>query len=41
VLTCDTEAQAMSRASEKRNVGRDAAEAAIEMAVLLRKVQGG
>ena len=40
VLTCDTDAQALARASEKRNVGRDAAEAAIEMALLLRGMRG-
>ncbi len=39
VLTCDTEAQALARAGGQRNVGADAAEAAIEMAVLLRGIR--
>lgn len=41
VLTCDTEAQALARAGAQRNVGAEAAEAAIEMALLLRAVQSG
>lgn len=41
MLTCDTEAQALERSGEKRNVGAEAAEAAVEMAVLLRKVKSG
>lgn len=40
VLTCDTEAQALERSGDKRNVGADAAEAAVEMALLLRGIQG-
>ncbi len=40
VLTCDTEAQARARAGTQRNVGADAAEAAVEMAVLLRHLKG-
>lgn len=40
VLTCDTEAQAYARAGEKRNVGSEAAEAAIETAALLRGIRG-
>ena len=40
VLTCDTEAQALERSGEKRNVGAEAAEAAIEMAALLRDIRG-
>ena len=40
VLTCDTEAQALARAGTQRNVGADAAEAAIEMAVLLHHLKG-
>jgi 6,7-dimethyl-8-ribityllumazine synthase len=39
VLTCDTEAQALARAGAQRNVGAEAAEAAVEMAVLLRRVK--
>ena len=41
VLTCDTEAQALARAGAQRNVGADAAVAAIEMAVLLRGMGEG
>lgn len=41
VLTCDTEAQALERSGEKRNVGAEAAEAAVEMALLLRTVKSG
>ncbi len=41
VLTCDTEAQALARSGAQRNVGAEAAEAAIEMAVLLRRVKSG
>jgi 6,7-dimethyl-8-ribityllumazine synthase len=41
VLTCDTQAQALARAGGQRNVGAEAAEAAIEMAVLLRGIRGG
>ena len=40
VLTCDTEAQALARSGAKRNVGAEAAEAAIEMAVVLRGIRG-
>lgn len=36
VLTCDTEAQALARSGTQRNVGAEAAEAAIEMVLLLR-----
>ncbi len=39
VLTCDTEAQALARAGAQRNVGAEAAEAAVEMAGLLRRVK--
>ncbi len=41
VLTCDTEEQALARAGAQRNVGAEAAKAAIEMAVLLRGVKSG
>ena len=41
VLTCDTQAQALARAGGQRNVGAEAAEAAIEMAVLLRGIRAG
>lgn len=40
VLTCDTEAEAYARAGDKRNVGAEATEAAIEMALLLRRIRG-
>jgi len=40
VLTCDTDAQAYDRAGERRNVGAEAADAAIEMALLLQRVRG-
>jgi len=40
VLTCDTEAQALARSGAQRNVGAEAAEAAIEMAVVLRGIRG-
>ena len=40
VLTCDTAAQALARAGTQRNVGADAAEAAVEMALLLRHLKG-
>ncbi len=38
VLTCDTEAQALERSGEKRNVGSEAMLAAIETANLLRTI---
>jgi 6,7-dimethyl-8-ribityllumazine synthase len=36
VLTCDTEAQALARSGDERNVGAEAMESAIETANLLR-----
>jgi 6,7-dimethyl-8-ribityllumazine synthase len=36
VLTCDTEAQALARSGDERNVGAEALESAIETANLLR-----
>ena len=38
VLTCDTEEQAMARCGDKRNVGAEAMEAAIQSANLLRSL---
>lgn len=40
VLTTDDEDQALARSGPKNNKGADAAEAAIEMANLLREIQG-
>jgi len=40
VLTTDDEEQALARSGIKNNKGADAAEAAIEMANLLREIQG-
>ena len=40
VLTTDDEDQALARSGFKNNKGADAAEAAIEMANLLREIQG-
>jgi len=40
VLTTDDEEQALARSGLKNNKGADAAEAAIEMANLLREIQG-
>jgi 6,7-dimethyl-8-ribityllumazine synthase len=40
VLTTDDEDQALARSGMKNNKGADAAEAAIEMANLLREIQG-
>lgn len=40
VLTTDDEDQALARSGLKNNKGSDAAEAAIEMANLLREIQG-
>ncbi len=42
VLTCDTDAQALARAGGdgERNVGAEAVEAAIETALLLRRIAG-
>jgi 6,7-dimethyl-8-ribityllumazine synthase len=42
VLTCDTDEQALARAGsgEQRNAGREAVEAAIETALLLRSIAG-
>jgi 6,7-dimethyl-8-ribityllumazine synthase len=39
VLTCDTEEQALERSGEKRNVGREAMEAAVQTANVLRGVE--
>jgi 6,7-dimethyl-8-ribityllumazine synthase len=43
VLTCDTDEQALARASEGegRNAGREAVEAAIETALVLRSIGNG
>src|SRR2546425_1139391 len=40
VLTTDDKDQALARSGPKNNKGADAAEAAIEMANLLREIQG-
>lgn len=40
VLTCEDRDQALARSGPKNNKGADAAEAAIEMANLLRSIQG-
>jgi len=40
VLTTDDRDQALARSGPKNNKGADAAEAAIEMANLLREIQG-
>jgi 6,7-dimethyl-8-ribityllumazine synthase len=38
VLTCDTEAQALARSGNERNVGAEATESAIEVAKVLRSL---
>jgi 6,7-dimethyl-8-ribityllumazine synthase len=39
VLTCDNDAQALARSGDKRNVGREAMQSAIETANLLRSLR--